>query len=473
MTSWGSGWGRFFAVFSIVLTLAWAPPAGAISLREAVETALEANPEIGETVANREATQFELRQARGLYLPQIDVEGRYDAQNYDSPATRFTGTSDDTLGRSETNLTLSQVIFNGFGRRGEVEQQAALVDAASNRVYERSEVIGLNTVRQYLEYGRLLRIVRLSDENIRYHRKVLADVTKGVDEGTLSIADRQLAEDRLYRAEAELSRARQELNASAIRFYKLIGIPLDAYEGAPLPAGSLPNSLQQGTSIARTNSPLVRIAQSELDAAYGARKVANSELYPEVSAELRGRYGNDLDGVYGRESEMRAGVVFRWNLYRGGINVAGKQGALRRIDAARFRLDQAFRDVEETLSLAWNQRQLELRRLSELEKSLAQLNLLVVSYQEQFKIGERTLLDLLNTQNNKFNTQVAVETSRFDVLFAGYGILAATGTLLAALDLAPPLQASAYARDAYGVPFTPEAETQKRFSPWEPTVTGP
>jgi adhesin transport system outer membrane protein len=170
---------------------------------------------------------------------------------------------------------------------------------------------------------------------------------------------------------------------------------------------------------------------------------------------------------------MRAGVVFRWNLYRGGINVAGKQGALRRIDAARFRLDQAFRDVEETLSLAWNQRQLELRRLSELEKSLAQLNLLVVSYQEQFKIGERTLLDLLNTQNNKFNTQVAVETSRFDVLFAGYGILAATGTLLAALDLAPPLQASAYARDAYGVPFTPEAETQKRFSPWEPTVTGP
>jgi hypothetical protein len=76
------------------------------------------------------------------------------------------------------------------------------------------------------------------------------------------------------------------------------------------------------------------------------------------------------------------------------------------------------------------------------------------------------------TQNNKFNTQVAVETSRFDVLFAGYGILAATGSLLAALNLAPPLQASAYARDAYGVPFTPEAETQKRFSPWEPSLTG-
>jgi adhesin transport system outer membrane protein len=452
---------------------AYAPPAEAITLRDAVQTALEANPEIGEAVANREATQFELRQARGLYLPQLDFEGRYGAQNFDSPATRLSGTSNDTLGRAETNLTLSQVIFNGFGRQGEVDQQASRVDAASNRVYERSEVIGLNSARQYLEYGRLLRIVQLAEENIRYHRNVLGDVKKGVDEGTLSVADRQLAEDRLYRAEAELSRSRQELNASAIRFYKLIGIPLDRYEGAAIPAGSLPNSLQAGTSLARKNSPLILIAQAELDAAYGARKVANSALYPEIAAELRGRYGDDLDGVYGQETELRAGVVFRWNLYRGGIDIANKQEALRRIDASRFRLDQAYRDVEETLRLAWNQRELELRRLSELEKSLAQLNLLVVSYQEQFKIGERTLLDLLNTQNNKFNTQVAVETSRFDVLFSGYGILAATGTLLAALDLVPPPQASAYARDAFGVPFTPEAETQKRFSPWEPIVTGP
>lgn len=472
MTAGPSRVGVPIAAFWAVI-LALAPSAGAISLREAVQTALEANPEIGEAVANREATQFELRQARGLYFPQLDFEGRVAAQNFDSPATRLAGTSNDTLARKETNLTLSQVIFNGFGRQGGVDQQAARVDAASNRVYERSEVIGLNSVRQYLEYGRLLRIVQLAEENIQYHRKVLADVKKGVDEGTLSVADRQLAEDRLYRAEAELSRTRQELNASAIRFYKLIGVPLDNYEGAPLPAESLPGSLQEGVSLARKSSPLVSIAKSELDAAYGARKVANSALFPEVSAELRGRYGDDLDGVFGRETELRAGVVLRWNLYRGGIDIANKQEALRRIDASRFRLDQAYRDVEETLRLAWNQRELELKRLSELEKSLAQLNLLVVSYQEQFKIGERTLLDLLNTQNNKFNTQVAVETSKFDVLFAGYGLLAAQGSLLAALNLTPPPQASAYARDAYRVPFTPEAETQKRFSPWEPTLTDP
>jgi adhesin transport system outer membrane protein len=235
----------------------------------------------------------------------------------------------------------------------------------------------------------------------------------------------------------------------------------------------LPASLEDSIAKARQNSPVIQVARADLDATYGVRKKANSALYPKLSAELRGRYGDDLDGVFGRETDLRAELVMRWNLYRGGIDIANKQEALRRIDEQRFRLDQAYRDVEETMRLAWNRRTEEAQRLSELESSVSQLNLLVESYQEQFKIGERTLLDLLNTQNNRFNTEVAVETARFAVLFAGYGILASAGDLLTTLQLVPPTQAAAYTRDALRVPLTPEAETQKRFSPWEPTVVRP
>ena len=233
---------RIVTVFLIVMGLVLASPAGAISLREAVKVALEANPEIGEAIANREATQFTLRQARGLYLPQVDLEGRYGAQQFNSPGTRLSGTSDDTFARKEANLTLSQLIFNGFGRRGAVEEQAARVDAASHRVWERSELIGLGIVREYLEYGRLGRIIEFAEENLRYHRKILGDVKKGAEEGTLSVADTQLAQERVYSAEAQLTLAREDRNAAAISFFKLIGIPLDSYEGAPLPPGSLPAS---------------------------------------------------------------------------------------------------------------------------------------------------------------------------------------------------------------------------------------
>jgi adhesin transport system outer membrane protein len=464
---------RLVTVSLIVMSFVLASPAEAISLREAVKTALEANPEIGQAIANREATQFELRKALGLYLPQADLEARYGAQNFDSPFTRSTGTSDDVLARKEANLIVSQLIFDGFWRRGQVEQQAAQVDSASHRVYERSELIALSIIRAYLDYGRLRRVIQLAEDNLRYHRKVLADVQKGVQEKTLSVADSQLAQQRVYSAEADLSQSREDLRAAAINFYKLTAIPLDGYEGAPLPPGSLPASLDDGIARARQNNPVIQIAEADLDAAYGVRKQANSELYPKLFGELRGRWGDDLDGVFGREEDYRAELVVRWNLYRGGINIANKQEALRRIDEARFALDAAYRDVEETMRLAWNRKVTEAQVLSQLESSLSQLNLLVVSYQEQFKIGERTLLDLLNTTNNRFNTQVAVETARYAVLFADYGVLAAGGSLLASLHLEPPRQASAYARAVVRVPPTPEAETQKRFSPWEPASTHP
>ena len=464
---------RLIAVLLVVMGFALASPAVAMSLREAVKVALEANPEIGEAIANREATEFELRAAVGQYFPSIDLEARFGAQNFDSPATRSSGTADDVLARKEGNLVLSQLLFNGFGRRGEMERQASRVDAASNRVYERSEVIALSVVREYLEYGRLLRIIELAEENVRLHRNLLGDLQKAVQEGTLSVADRQLAEERVNAAEAQLLLARQDRNAAAISFYKQVGRPLDSYEGESLSQDSLPASLEDAIAVARQNSPVVQVAEADLDAAYGLYKQANAELYPKLFLELRGRQGDDLDGVFGRETDLRAELIMRWNLFRGGIDISHKQETLRRIDQERFRLDRAYRDVEETVRLAWNRRTVEAQRLAQLESQLSWSNQLVKSYQEQFKIGERTLLDLMNTINTRFNTQVAVETARYAVVYAGYGVLAATGTLVGTLGLAPPNQAYPYARDAVRVPLTPEGETQKRFSPSQPILNRP
>ena len=93
--------------------------AQAISLKAAVKIMLEANPEIGEAIARREAIEFELSQARGLYAPSVDGELRNGVQRLDSPGTRFSGTSDDDLHRRESRLLITQRVFDGFNRRGE------------------------------------------------------------------------------------------------------------------------------------------------------------------------------------------------------------------------------------------------------------------------------------------------------------------------------------------------------------------
>ena len=442
-----------------------AHPAYAISLKAAIKVALEANPEIGEAIANREALEFELKQARGLYLPKLDIEGRYGAQNFDSPGTRSSGTDDDVLDRREFSAIVTQRLFDGFNRRGERDRQASRVDSASHRVYERSEFIALSVIRQYLEAGRLLKVVDLSRSNLAYHKRVLADLKDGETSGSVSVADRQQVEERMFAADARLIESLEDLNAARIRFFKLVGLPLENHQTPPRASAALPPTLSDALAVARSNNPRIKVARSDLDAAYARSKQARSEFLPKIDFELRGRSGQELDGVKGREEELRAEVILRWNLFKGGIDSANKQKQLRRVDEERYGLQRAHREIEEAVRLAWNRRQLQRRRLNRLNDQLASVTRLTESYSEQFKVGDRSLLDLLDTQNTRFNTQVNVETAASDLMFTEYRVLASIGMLLKKMNIEAPEQSSGYARDEYRVPATPDGEIGRRRKP--------
>lgn len=439
--------------------------AEAITLKAAIKVALEANPEIGEAIANREAIEFELKQARGLYLPRVDSEARYGIQQYSSPSTRSSGTANDGDDRREVRGTVTQRVFDGFNRRGERYRQASRVDGASHRVYERSETIALSVVREYLEVGRALNVLQFANENIAYNRRILGDLREGESGGSISAADRQQAEERVFAAEARLIEATEELNAAKIRFFKLVGIPFDSYVPPPGVASSLPRNLPEALGIARTTNPAIKSAKADLDAARASITQARSEFYPKVDIELLGRQGYDLEGVPGRESELRAEVILRWNLFRGGIDKSNVQEQVRRSDEERYGLRRAHREVEENVRLSWDRRVQQTRRYARLRDQLGSTQRLIESYSEQFKVGERSLLDLLDTQNTRFNTQVNVETARASLALSEYRVLAACGILLNTLQIEAPSQSDGYARAQQGVPPTPDGELEKRYQP--------
>ena len=126
-------------------------PSAAQSLADAVRLAIETNPEVALVSASREVVDHELRQARGLYLPQVDVEGFIGPQWTDSPSTRARGTDGDQLTTNQLSIVLQQLVFDGFNTDNQVEQQASRVDAAAYRVLETAELIGLDVVQSYLD----------------------------------------------------------------------------------------------------------------------------------------------------------------------------------------------------------------------------------------------------------------------------------------------------------------------------------
>ena len=155
----------------------------------------------------------------------------------------------------------------------------------------------------------------------------------------------------------------------------------------------------------------------------------------------------------------------RWQLFDGGINRAKVQEMTRRASEARFLLSQRQREAEEDVRTAWNRWDTEKKRLVDLERQGQVSDALLVSYREQFNVGRRSLLDVLDSQNTRYNTQIRSETARFSEIFAQYQILAADNKLLDTLGIAPPSDSEATARARFKVDDLPPAELMRRRNP--------
>lgn len=434
----------------------------ALSVKEAVAVALESNPEIGQAVENREAIEFELRQARGLYLPSLDLEASVGIRELDNATRRAAGLDDDELYPTDVGLTLTQKLFDGGGRRAELERQAARVDSAAFRVLERSETIALQVVREYIEYILQAEILQETRRNLSFHQQISSDISQLISGGALTEADRQQAQERLLAATARAKEAAEELEAAKIRFYRLVGKPLTDPVMPPSVASALPPSLDAAIGIARQKNPRIKVASADIDAADALVDAARSKMLPEISAEVRARTGHDIDGNEGQTNDLQARVVARWNLYRGGIDVANEQEQIRRASEQRLVLHQSHREVEEAVRISWDRRFRQIDLSQTLRAQAAANSQLVSSYREQLSVGQRSLLDVLGAQNTRYSVNVLAKTADYAARFAEYRLLAATGTLLSTLNLVAPKQAEAYARSEFNVPETQPTETYRR-----------
>jgi adhesin transport system outer membrane protein len=206
----------------------------------------------------------------------------------------------------------------------------------------------------------------------------------------------------------------------------------------------------------------VKIAQADIDAAEALIKAAKANLAPNISLEGTGRYGSDVDGFEGHTNDVMGRVVFRWTLFAGGINVANVQEQIRRASQSRYALHEVVREVEDDTRTSWNRLNSQKAVLASLEAQTKVTTDLMTSYTDQFRVGRRSLLDLLDNQNTLYSATVARETARYAELFAQYRVLAATGHLLDAFGVDRPAAAKTEARQQFGVPATPPAELQPR-----------
>src|SRR5947207_4530051 len=440
----------FLAVAGLIVAIA---PAGAepFSITDALREAAKTHPGVGEASANRRATEAELRQTQSTLLPQVRIEANYGREKFDQSASVVTGSAlpIPALGTgvwrdgNQQSVVVRQLLFDGFASIHDIWRQSARVNAAAFRVRERSDVFALVDAEAYGEVVRYLRLVGLADQNGGTHEKIFTNVNSRFAGGRAGEGDLEQARERVENAKAQRDEFRRSLEDARAKYRKVVG--LEPFNPRfPSPLAGMPGSRDESLAVAIRFNPTILAAQADADAAKHAFRVTDGAFVPTIALEGRAtRFDNTYPYISGVTHEDYSGrVVMSWDIFRGGQDVWKRSEAAERSVQATMAHARLQRDALESIDKAWGARTITRTRIADLVRQLEAGRKTIAAFDKEYELGQRSLIDLLNAQNQYFNAAVSLTSARGVVVFADYQLLAAMGTLLEYLKAPPPVDAA-------------------------------
>ena len=421
-----------------------------ISLRDAVATGVMTNPEYGVVAASRRATDEELEQGRALFRPSLDFRGDAGYEHSDDPSSRATNDGDsEDLFRKQASLTLTQMLFDGWESKYEVARQKARVTSSANRVRETSELVGLSIVEAYLEVLRQRQLLVIARQNVADHISISDQIKDGVNAGRSTQADNEQARARLAAAKATESSTRQALRNAEAQYRADVGDAPGELTLPVVPYDLLSANVEEEVEKILAYSPTLDIFSSDIEVAYAEAKQTRSTFYPQVDLALNGTYGHDINGIEGPDRSATALMIVNWNLYRGGADVARSKEFIHRHQQSKEARADAARGVESDVYQTWASMVSAGERAREFAAQADANTEVVKAYKDQFSLDRRTLLDVLDAQNELFVSRSNTINSEFLEMFAIYRLAALKGALLPTLGVEYPREHVVAAKDTW------------------------
>ncbi|PRB82893.1 TolC family outer membrane protein [Pseudomonas sp. MYb185] len=413
-------------------------------LLSVVQSTLDTNPELRSRLDAFYASTEDRREVFGGYLPTIDLNASVGQANRE-----FDNRSDYSRNYAEVSLT--QMLFDGFG----VRNRLAKADHTSRvRYYElldEAETKALEASEAYFDVLRHRELVKLAQDNLANHQRVHEHIGQRAERGVSNRADLQQIEGRLSLARSNLMTEVANLQSVTARYQRLVGqLPADELQPYEVPGARVPGELGQVLRTVYANNPALYAAFENTEVTQAALRETKANRYPTLELGLRhGTYknNNSFDNrtdprSYGDESivELRA----RYNLYRGGSDRAAERAAWQRINQAESLRDKTCVDLRQTATIAYGDILNLQSRLPSLDQHRAASSAVLVAYREQFDIGRRSLLDVLDSENEAFQAERAYSNGQYDLQIARLYTLHSMGELLNTLSLSnetiPPLE---------------------------------
>ncbi|WP_245503521.1 TolC family outer membrane protein [Aquabacterium lacunae] len=403
-------------------------------LPAAAQKAISTNPEVTARYNALRAAANEQDVARGGLRPQVNLDAEV-GRNRD----KIDGRAPESQSGSRTGLSLSvnQMLWDGQATRKEVER---LGHARLTRYFEfvsATEDSALEASRAYVDVARFRRLVELAEDNYVQHKYVFDQLQSKVKAGVGRGVDSEQANARLSLAESNLTTEIANLHDVSARYLRVVGEPPEAKMGSPreVLARNAFKSNADATVQAMARNSAVTAAIENVRAAEAQAESRDGAFQPRVEARLRTGAGRNYDGQTGQRNDTLGQIVLNWNLYNGGSDQARVRQFADLLNQAQDLRDKACRDVRQTAAIAQNDIGKLKDQLTALDRNVLAIEKARDAYRQQFDIGQRSLLDLLNAENELYTAKRAYANAEHDLMLAQARTLAVTNTLVSSLGL--------------------------------------
>jgi adhesin transport system outer membrane protein len=420
------------AILSVTAHAQSTQPTG---LAAAVQQAINNNPDVTARLNALRAAANEVDVARGQYLPSVDLSASVGRDN-----DRITSRTPASQSLSRTGLALSasQILWDGLATSKEVSR---LGHARLTRYFEflgATEETALEATRAYLDVERYRKLVSLAEDNYVQHKYAFDQLQTKFKAGVGRGVDAEQANARLALAESNLTTEQANLHDVSARYLRIVGdLPPASTAGVDnqlLSKGILSANVDT-INQALAKHPSISAAIENLRAAQAQAQGAESRYQPTVEARVRTGVGKNFDGVQDQKRDSSAEILLNWNLFNGGSDKARVRQYADLLNQAADQRDRACRDVRQTVAIAHN----DIRKLQDqlvaLDRNVLAIEKARDAYRQQFDIGQRSLLDLLNAENELYTAKRSYANAESDLQLAYARTQAARHSLTSTLGL--------------------------------------
>ncbi|WP_191062189.1 TolC family outer membrane protein [Geminicoccus harenae] len=397
--------------------------AQAQTLQEALANAYRTNPDLGAARAQLRATDELVSQALSGYRPQVGATASYDIIDLD------TSQGDATLDSSAIGLSVTQPLYRGGGLDANLRASENTVRANRANLIVAEQQVLYDAVQAYAGVWRDRSVLDLAINNEKRLQRQLQATRDRFNVGEVARTDVAQAEARLAAAEASRVEAEGLLANSIATFRRIIAQEPEKVDQPGRPA-ALPANEAEAQELAAAN-PNIATAQYTLAAARDDVDVAFSRLLPQVDLRASASYADEPSTNLAWQRDASIGVQVTVPLYQGGAEYSqvrqNKQLARQRDE----QLVATQRSVAETVTTAWETLQTSTSNIRSRQAQVRANQIALEGVEQEAQVGSRTVLDVLDAEQELFGSQVELVRAQANEAIAAYALLASIGQLTA------------------------------------------